>query len=139
MLKGLHSIRRFDLYGVDVRACTIASNLLCEACEIPTKIKRFKSSIARLFDGDAKIKQTNGHVDSVKQLNLDAPPASIPGGRLFPRGTMLPGIVGRFDPQTGCAGDKLWRYLKFRAQPERKLSQGREPPPFYAGIYAMAS
>lgn len=45
--------------------------------------------------------------------------------------------MGRF-PQTGYAGDKLRRYLKFRAQPGRKLSQGRGWAfPLYAGYMSQ--
>lgn len=67
--------------------------------------------------------QTVGDADSVKQLNFGTPSPEV---KLFPRGTMrIQEIAGGFAPQTGYAGDKLWRYLKFRARPGRKLSQGR--------------
>lgn len=75
-----------------------------------------------LFDGDA-VGANRGDADSVKQLNFGTPSPEV---KLFPRGTMrILEIAGGFAPQTGYAGDKLRRYLKFRARPGRKLSQGR--------------
>lgn len=80
-----------------------------------------------------------GNVDSVKQLNLGTLSLFVPEENFFSRGTMqVLGTADRFTPQTGYAGDKLWRYLKFRAQPKRKLSQGRRgwASPLY-GICAI--
>jgi hypothetical protein len=76
---------------------------------------------------ESKTNRGERDADTVKQLNLGTIDPIYPRRELFPRGTVR--VVGTaapgFAPQTGYAGDKLRRYLKFRAQPGRKLSQGR--------------
>lgn len=90
----------------------------------------------------ARIRRTKGTpIDPVKQLNLGMPlpPAPfIPEENFFLGGwaVQVLGTADRFAPQTGYAGDKLRRYLKFRVQPGRKLSQEAAtvaglPPPLY--------